>query len=44
MKMGEKSKKNLALVRLLTVMMTSPAMPKPISSSLSACMDTLRGC
>jgi hypothetical protein len=35
MKIGEKSKKNFALVRLLMVMMTNPAMPKPIRRRLS---------
>jgi hypothetical protein len=34
MKMGEKRRKNLPLVRLFTVCRMSPAMPKPMSRSL----------
>jgi len=37
MKMGEKIKKNLPLVKLLRPMMTMPAMPNPINSPL--CYD-----
>jgi formate hydrogenlyase subunit 4 len=44
MKIGEKIRKNLALVMLLTVMMTTPAIPNPMSSSLNAIVVTLRGC
>jgi len=37
MKMGEKIKKNLPLVKLLRPMMTMPATPNPINSPL--CYD-----
>lgn len=34
MKMGEKIKKNLPVVKLLRAMMTVPAIPNPINSPL----------
>lgn len=44
MKTGENSRKNLPLLRLLIVMITRPAMPKPISSRLSGGSSTRRRC
>jgi hypothetical protein len=44
MKTGENSRKNLPLLRLLIVMMTRPAIPKPISSRLRGRSNTRRRC
>lgn len=42
MKMGEKSRKNLRVVRALIMSSTSPAMPKPMSSPLGGARGTRR--
>jgi hypothetical protein len=41
MKIGEKRRKNLALVRLLRIITTIPATPKPIRISLNMLTLTL---